>query len=82
MPLELFFMMPNNMYLHQHLTEKEVWRLIRSGKIAIAGNIKLKIYGKLNCSSGKRMKKQNRIFFTSVEEALQQGFRACKRCSP
>ena len=46
----------------------------------MAGNAKLKIYGKLNCASGKRMKAGNRIFFKNEEEALQSGFRPCGNC--
>ena len=31
---------------------------IKNKQIAIAGNKKLRIYGTLNCTSGKRMKKE------------------------
>jgi len=55
-------------------------RLIREGKILFAGNQKLKIFGKLSCSSGKRMKKTNRIFFHSAEEARSLGYRPCGHC--
>ena len=41
-------------------------------QIIFAGNKKLKIYGKLNCTSGKRMKKENRIFFSSEKEAVKK----------
>lgn len=46
----------------------------------MGGNLKLKIYGKLNCKSGKRMKKQNRVFFSSEEEAIEHNFRPCGHC--
>ena len=48
--------------------------------ICFAGNRKLGIYGKLNCSSGKRMKKGNRIFFRTEKEARENGFRPCGNC--
>ena len=48
--------------------------------IAIAGNAKLKIYGTLNCSSGKRMKVENRVFFGSEREAIELGYRPCGHC--
>lgn len=54
--------------------------LINAGKISVGGNLKLKIYGKLNCSSGKRMKFENRIFFTDEREAIEQGYRPCGHC--
>jgi methylphosphotriester-DNA--protein-cysteine methyltransferase len=57
-----------------------IFKLIRSGEISLAGNKKLKIYGTLDCSSGKRMKKQNRVFFANEHEALQQGYRPCGKC--
>jgi len=40
----------------------------------------MKIYGTLHCRSGKRMKAKNRVFFSSVEEALRMGYRPCGHC--
>ncbi len=54
--------------------------LIRNGEIQLAGNARLKIYGTLYCASGKRMKKENRVFFKNETEAIQLGFRACQKC--
>lgn len=53
-----------------------------NGEIKYAGNLPLKIYGTLHCTSGKRMKKKNRVFFKSETEALEVGFRPCGRCLP
>jgi len=55
-------------------------QLISVGAIQIAGNKKLRIYGTLHCFSGKRMKKENRVFFTSEKEAIENGYRCCKHC--
>ena len=38
----------------------------------------LGIFGKVNCRSGKRMKKENHMFFLSEQEALLQGYRPCE----
>ncbi|MGD1841975.1 MAG: Ada metal-binding domain-containing protein [Thermonemataceae bacterium] len=46
----------------------------------LAGNKKLKIFGTLQCSSGKRMKSEHRVFFSSVVEAKAYGFRPCGHC--
>ena len=54
--------------------------LIDEGKILFAGNRNLKIYGTLRCPSGKRMKTENRVFFKSVEEAINEGYRPCGHC--
>lgn len=59
----------------QHLMEK-----VRKKEITFGGNIRLKIYGRLTCLSGKRMKKENRVFFTSEKEAINNGFRPCGNC--
>ncbi|WP_335338004.1 Ada metal-binding domain-containing protein [Pedobacter sp. PACM 27299] len=32
------------------------------------------------CKSGKRMKKENRVFFSSQEAAVKHGFRPCGHC--
>ena len=54
--------------------------LIDQGQIVLGGNRKLKIYGKLSCKSGKRMKMQNRFFFSSEQEAISEKFRPCGHC--
>jgi methylphosphotriester-DNA--protein-cysteine methyltransferase len=46
----------------------------------LAGNQRLKIYGRLNCFSGKRMKNENRVFFRDEEEAVEAGYRPCGHC--
>lgn len=54
--------------------------LIKSSQITIGGHYKAKIYGTLNCSRGRRMKVDHRVFFTDKEEALSAGFRPCGYC--
>ena len=54
--------------------------LIKSKQITVGGNKSLKIYGTLNCKSGKRMKTQNRVFFKDIQEAVALGFRPCGHC--
>jgi hypothetical protein len=60
--------------------KKHLHDLIRQKKIILGGNLKLKIYGSLKCSSGKRMLRENRVFFRSEEEAIANGFRPCGHC--
>jgi len=65
---------------HIEISNTELKRAIRSQSIVLGGNIHLKIYGLLNCSSGKRMKKENRVFFSSLQEAMQYDYRPCGHC--
>ena len=41
-----------------------------------------KIFGRLDCKSGMRMQKENRVFFLSWEDAMRAGYRPCKKCNP
>lgn len=41
-----------------------------------------KIFGTLSCKSGMRMKKENRVFFHTLEDAVEEGYRPCKNCRP
>jgi methylphosphotriester-DNA--protein-cysteine methyltransferase len=41
-----------------------------------------KIFGRLDCKSGMRMKKENRVFFHTLEDAVNEGYRPCKKCRP
>lgn len=47
-----------------------------------AGITTQKIFGRLTCGSGKRAKKENRIFFRIWEDAIGAGYRPCKVCKP
>jgi hypothetical protein len=77
---QIAYLVPEFMITHTELNEKQVRQLIHKSIVTIAGNRNLKIFGKLNCRSGKRMKKINRIFFESVQEALRNNFRPCGHC--
>lgn len=65
---------------HSSIKSRSLLSLLRSGAVQFAGNKKLRIYGRLDCSSGKRMKKANRVFFQDQEEAIAAGFRPCGHC--
>jgi len=41
-----------------------------------------KIFGRLDCKSGMRIKKENRVFFHTLEDAVNEGYRPCKKCRP
>ncbi len=68
------------MFYHSMLSAKELHHKIRNKTICLGGNQQLKIYGTLQCRSGKRLTKANRVFFGSQEEATQQQFRPCGHC--
>jgi len=68
------------MIVHLEISDQELHLHIRSGKIQWAGNKRLKIYGRLDCKSGKRMMRENRVFFSSEEEAVVKGYRPCGNC--
>ncbi|WP_129714206.1 Ada metal-binding domain-containing protein [Pedobacter sp. SYP-B3415] len=68
------------MIRHEELGNWEVRALIRQGGICFAGNRKLRIFGRLDCSRGKRMRRQNRVFFSSAASAAAAGYRPCGHC--
>ncbi len=68
---------------HIEINGIKLKQLVKSKTIKLAGNRKLKIYGSLNqCHSGKRMKIENRVFFTDEKEAVSKGYRPCGNCMP
>lgn len=69
-----------HMIAHSTLGSSELHALIRAGKIRFGGNRRLKIYGTLQCSSGKKMKRENRVFFNSEKAAIANGYRPCGHC--
>lgn len=70
------------MYLHSELSKSAIFKLIRHGTVKMAGYKKNKIYGLLHCKAGKRMNKENRVFFLNEQEAIDQGYRPCGACLP
>jgi methylphosphotriester-DNA--protein-cysteine methyltransferase len=68
------------MIQHCEISSRDLRNRIKNQAIRFGGNRKLKIYGTLSCTSGKKMKKENRVFFISEKEALQNGYRPCGRC--
>ncbi len=68
------------MIRHININDTDLKKLIKQKKILLGGNRKLKIYGTLQCKSGKRMKKENRVFFASESEAINHVFRPCGHC--
>ena len=65
---------------HNEISDIELKTRMMQNEICCGGNIKLGIHGKMKCSSGKRMKKENRVFFLSEQEPLLQGYRPFGHC--
>jgi methylphosphotriester-DNA--protein-cysteine methyltransferase len=68
------------MIKHNETSDNFLRSKIRNKEIHFGGNRNLKIYGLLHCASGKRMKKVNRVFFSSEKEALENDYRPCGHC--
>ncbi|WP_298487288.1 Ada metal-binding domain-containing protein [uncultured Maribacter sp.] len=68
------------MIKHIDIDAAELHQKIRKKEIVYGGNLNLKIYGTLQCKSGKRMKAKNRVFFNTEEQAKEFGFRPCGHC--
>ena len=68
------------MIKHAEISQDELRRSIDSGSITLGGYGPGKIYGTLACRSGKRMRRENRVFFADKAEALALGFRPCGNC--
>lgn len=67
---------------HSDLTPQQLFHLLRKQHVRLSGNRRLKIYGLLNCPAGRRMKRENRVFFQHEAHALQAGYRPCSICLP
>jgi len=69
--------------------QKKIYRVLKNGILVsspipgkYAGWRPGKIFGRLDCRSGMRMKKENRVFFLTWEDAIAAGYRPCKNCKP
>ncbi|UFH56516.1 Ada metal-binding domain-containing protein [Spirosoma sp. KNUC1025] len=57
-------------------------KLIKCETVTLGGHQPGKIYGRLTCRTGKRMKAENRVFFRDQPEAIALGYRPCALCMP
>jgi cytochrome c biogenesis protein CcdA len=66
---------------HSEVSGIELKKQMRQNEICFGRNVKLRIYGKLNCRSRRRrMEKENGMFFPSEQESLLQSYRLCTIC--
>ena len=70
------------MISHDALDDAALRRKILAGEIRFGGNHWLGIYGRLDCASGKRMKRSTRVFFAGEDAARAAHFRTCGHCMP
>jgi methylphosphotriester-DNA--protein-cysteine methyltransferase len=68
------------MWLHSDLADAELFGVLRRGAITLAGNRRLQIYGRLDCASGRRRRRANRVFVATAAEAVAAGYRPCGHC--
>jgi len=55
---------------------------IQTGHIVLGGHRPGKLYGRLDCRAGRRMKPENRVFFRDETDAISAGYRPCAVCMP
>ncbi|MFK7813713.1 MAG: Ada metal-binding domain-containing protein [Maribacter sp.] len=65
---------------HMDVSDATLRSKIKAKLVSLGGNKNLKIYGELDCKSGQRMKRENRVFFASEKEAIKNNFRPCGHC--
>ena len=70
------------MICHDAIDAVDLRRWILVGAIRYGGNHQLGIYGRLDCASGRRMKRGTRVFFADEDAARAAGFRPCGHCMP
>lgn len=70
------------MWRHDSMSDADVFQLLRGRTIMMAGNRRQRIYGQLDCRSGKRMRRANRVFFADATSAVVAGYRPCGHCLP
>jgi methylphosphotriester-DNA--protein-cysteine methyltransferase len=59
---------------------RQLKKLVLIEAVSLAGNKQLRIYGTLQCRSGKRMQVHNRVFFRDEAEAIYFQYRPCGHC--
>lgn len=68
------------MIRHADIADADLHAHLKSGALTFAGHRTGKIFGRLDCASGKRIKREERVFFADATEALALGYRPCGHC--
>lgn len=68
------------MIRHTDLMDEALHQALKAGTYTFAGHRSARIFGRLDCAAGKRMKRNERVFFADATEALALGFRPCSHC--
>ena len=68
------------MILHSEISDVDLRIKLKNRTILFGGNINAKIYGTISCAQGKRLKKDDRVFFRSKKEAQKENYRPCGNC--
>lgn len=67
---------------HTSVSRGRLRGLIRRRTLRLAGHSGHRIYGRLSCRAGMRMKRENRVFFIDEAEARAAEYRPCGNCMP
>lgn len=75
--------------IFEKIKNAKIYKILKNGQIVesqipgkFAGHKPGKIFGRLDCKSGMKMKKENHVFFLTYGDAISQGYRPCKKCKP
>ena len=68
------------MIRHDAIDDDDLRQLIVTGHIRYGGKGRLRLYGRLDCTSRRRRKGASRVFFGDAAEAWEAGFRPCGHC--
>ncbi len=49
---------------------------------SFCGNKNSKIYHSLGCTYSKNMKDENKVYFSTKDECIANGYKPCSRCKP
>jgi methylphosphotriester-DNA--protein-cysteine methyltransferase len=74
--------MTRSVIRHDAITDAALRAHLRDGSLTLAGNRRLKIYGRLDCRAGRRMARGTRVFFANHAAAEDVGYRPCAHCLP
>jgi len=80
------FLKPENLQTGQASGESEAPSFesavsgVRSTKEMFVGSKNSNVYHRPDCASAKRIKEENKVWFSSVEEAEKKGYRPARSC--
>ncbi len=72
----------NDYFSNDFIPQDEVSVTTPNNTLSYCGNKNSKVFHKSSCTSVKKTKEANKVYFADKDEYLENGYKPCQNCNP